>query len=567
MIRRLLSWFGSLPATVVAGIGVLLFGLVAGGGYYAFRTFEYVEHDNEFCLSCHLMQDPYDRFAESEHQGLGCKACHKPTFGARSQMALTQIIENPDELAAHAEVLNEKCEGCHVDGDPETWRSIRSSAGHRIHLESADTTLQGLMCVECHSSSLHEFAPSDRTCAQSGCHTDVRIQLAGMSDLTIHCAACHAFNAPVSPAASSETVLAAVRPDAGECLSCHAMRVLVEMPPDEPHGGVCGSCHNAHEQATPEEAVTSCATAGCHEAPADLTPFHRGLGPGALEGCTSCHQAHGWEAAEGDCLACHQDIYQDAPSAGGPSASADPRSRVPPGGFPVRLASSGSDATLAGLLHAPPPEVRPELPASALPAAQVGDTAFLHSQHRGVDCLSCHTMEGRHGALTITALADCRSCHHTAPVASDCASCHTQADRPSGVTRVRRTLEMSVARPTQRDLPFDHADHGQVACGDCHTGGLELSAAAVSCTSCHEEHHRVEQVRCASCHVARTEDPHTTQVHVGCTGSGCHTDVPFQGVPRARAFCVTCHQDMEEHRAPQACEACHSLPEPRGGAG
>ena len=52
-------------------------------------------------------------------------------MAARSQMALTQILQNPDELSVHAEVPNEKCADCHVEGDPEKWAIVAASAGHR----------------------------------------------------------------------------------------------------------------------------------------------------------------------------------------------------------------------------------------------------------------------------------------------------------------------------------------------------------------------------------------------------------------------------------------------------
>ena len=524
MIRRLAGWVSGLPPAAIAFLALLGAAGVATGGYYAFQTYDYIEHDNEFCLSCHLMREPYDRFAESEHRGLGCKACHKPTFAARSQMALTQILENPGEIASHAEVPNEKCASCHVEGDPEKWTSIRSSAGHRIHFESQDTALQGLLCVECHSTSVHEFAPSDRTCAQSGCHTDQRVRLGGMSDLTIHCAACHAFNAPVAQAAPSEALFAAVRPEADECLSCHTMRTLMELPADEPHNGACGACHNPHEQTTPEQAVESCATVGCHEDPAREMPFHRGLEAGVLENCTTCHEAHGWKAEEGRCLACHETVLE----VGGP---------------PGRAAAAAAGLTTQ-------------------------DTTFRHTQHRQVDCRSCHAADETHGGVTVLTLSDCRSCHHSAPVARDCTACHAAGDGPSDVLRVRRTLALSVGTPSQRALPFDHDDHRATACGECHTEGLALSAETASCDACHQEHHRLgEAVRCASCHVSRREEPHTADVHRGCTGARCHQDLPFEGVPRDRSFCLVCHQDMEEHRPGRPCEQCHSLPEPRGGGG
>ena len=143
---------------MMAVTALLVIGGVAGAGVYSYRVYDYVQHDNDFCMSCHLMEDPYELFAESAHRGLGCKACHQPNMIDRSQMALTQIIENPEEISIHAEVPNERCTECHVEGDPERWRTIATSSGHRVHLESADSTLQGLRCVECHSSSVHQFS-------------------------------------------------------------------------------------------------------------------------------------------------------------------------------------------------------------------------------------------------------------------------------------------------------------------------------------------------------------------------------------------------------------------------
>jgi len=316
--ERLAEWAANLSAPALGAVGVVVMAAVGAGGYYAYRTYDYVQHDNDFCVSCHLMQEPANLFAASAHAGLGCKACHQPTLMARSQMALTQIVENPDDIAAHAEVPNELCAGCHIEGDPDRWRLVASSAGHKAHLESDDPVLEGLQCVECHATSLHEFAPVDKTCAQAGCHQDKKILLAGMSNLTIHCSACHNFLAPTGAAAPDAvqpgSVESALLPDREECFSCHAMRSLVRMPEPDPHQGVCSSCHNPHEQTTPEEAVETCTDSGCHTQAADLSPMHKDMQPGVLEDCTYCHKAHDFKVDGGRCMDCHQDLDMDSPS-------------------------------------------------------------------------------------------------------------------------------------------------------------------------------------------------------------------------------------------------------------
>ena len=546
--RGLASRFARLPrwAALTLGTAVVIGAIAAA--VFGYRTWDYVEHDNDFCLSCHLMVEPYEQFARSAHRGLGCKACHKPTFTARSQMALTQVLANPDSLAAHAEVPNERCEACHVEGDPDAWRQIAASAGHRVHFESDDSVLTGLQCVGCHSSSVHEFAATDQTCGQSGCHEDTRVRLGRMGDLTIHCAACHEFNRPaVAVADAPEPEL---RPGGAECLSCHAMRRLVgEMPPSEPHGGACGVCHNPHEQTTPAAAVDSCGAAGCHAASEELTPMHRGLPEGALETCTLCHAAHDSELVEPECVACH--VNPDARAVPPPTPGSQREAR------PVAL--------LGRLLRAlGPAPANAQERATGAAAEQEGATGpgdFSHGQHARLSCTECHSSEETHGAVTVRALADCRSCHHAEPVATDCLACHP-AVRLRGGTELTRVLRMPIASgaASPRTLQFDHARHEGEQCGACHAGGPARSAAAADCADCHAEHHEPD-ARCSACHVEAPESAHPVEVvHLTCSGSGCHASELFGATPpRTRTACLACHQGLEDHEPGQRCGECHAL--------
>jgi hypothetical protein len=589
-------------AKVVLGVGLLA--VLAVGSVLLYQTYEFVEHDNQFCLQCHLMRDPYERFARSAHRDLGCKACHRPGIIERSTMGLAQVIERPDEIRVHAHVPNEVCAECHIEGDPERWRHVANTAGHRIHLESDDPVLRGFQCVECHSTGIHEFAPTDRTCGQAGCHEATTIQLGKMADITIHCASCHEFTAPVPETALPVEVATSMRPHAAECMACHEMRLLLtDFPPDEPHDAACGACHNPHEQETPRQAVQTCGTAGCHERPADLTPFHRGLGVGVLEDCLACHEAHDFRIPHGgtDCLACHTDIYQDAPPRGqAPSAAVHPpvdpaaasqsaaRAEYPS----IQLASVGGSeavahalARLARARHGPaagpaaapaPGVAASEVRAMAEPATawieeQVSQTGgmtrdtlrFWHSQHRGVECTECHSTRDRHGGVTVTSLRDCRSCHHTAPVATPCVGCHDQGAVRRLQTTVSRVMDIRVGslnRP-RRTLPFDHAHHLRYDCQQCHTQGLALSAAGLDCAQCHQEHHQAE-ISCMSCHPSPADGAHDLNAHLTCTGAGCHTApaATVQAIPRTRNFCLSCHQDLVEHRPGRNCVSCHALP-------
>jgi hypothetical protein len=194
---------------------------------------------------------------------------------------------------------------------------------------------------------------------------------------------------------------------------------------------------------------------------------------------------------------------------------------------------------------------------------------FTHSDHESVECQSCHTSLDTHGELSVTTITDCRSCHHTAPVSASCATCHTGADAPDETFRETRAVAFSVGTSDpSRVMSFPHDRHDDLDCATCHTQGLTLAPPPdLDCTSCHEEHHTA-QANCAACHRQPPVSAHpTAQAHVTCTGSGCHTDVPFATVPRTRAFCLGCHQDQVDHEPGRTCSECHALPAPLPQAG
>jgi hypothetical protein len=194
---------------------------------------------------------------------------------------------------------------------------------------------------------------------------------------------------------------------------------------------------------------------------------------------------------------------------------------------------------------------------------------FAHAVHEIVDCVNCHSSRDGHGTTSITTLQDCRSCHHTAPMSRSCIRCHAPSEAPAASFQAVRAVSFSVGtQDPSRALTFPHGEHANLDCASCHTQGLALQAPAdLDCQSCHAEHHTPESA-CASCHVAPPVAAHPpSEAHVTCGGAACHQSVPFQSVPRTRAFCLGCHQNMTEHEAPRACAECHALPAPRPQAG
>ncbi len=304
------------------------------------------------------------------------------------------------------------------------------------------------------------------------------------------------------------------------CLSRRPQDCLDEpVPADEPHGAICATCHNLWDQSVPANVTRSCTDVGCHSDVSAVSPFHQTIHPDALTDCLHCHKAHEFRVPESgaECAACHKG-----------------------GGSLVDWAS----ATPTHGLSAP--------------------TEFRHSDHDAVACSQCHGIGEQHGTLEVTSLEDCRSCHHSAPLANDCTQCHETESLAGVPLTVTRSLDIrigSLDRPL-RVLTFDHSDHLDIPCADCHTRGTDLRAAAgADCSSCHAQHHRPES-DCSQCHQPPAPGAHTLEAHMGCSGAGCHVSPPegIRTAPRTRALCLACHTTLADHMPDQVCADCHLLP-------
>lgn len=541
-IATVRSWIGTTPRLVLAAFLIALAALLSLGGLLGNRAYNYVQHDNNFCLSCHLMEDPFVRFESGEHRGLSCKACHQPNLVERTKMALTQVLKQPVEISAHAEVPDERCASCHVDGDPEEWTLIRNSGGHAIHLESNDPDLDELTCVQCHSVSLHRFTPTDQTCGQAGCHEEIEIVLGGMSDVGIHCEACHSFSTPLlEPTASRgnalESLAQSLRPGANDCLACHVMRELVVIAPDdEPHGAVCGTCHNPHTQTRAGDAIKSCDAAGCHSDPEEIDDDHHRWESVDLADCQQCHTAHDFRIDGEDCLACHKEILMppaSTPATGTMQRLLPPREPVVdhgPGG-PSADPDAGYDGFWIGAVQR---LVRQ-------PTRSPSDTIrFTHVAHVNVDCGACHSSEK---AVPELDPVWCDGCHHANNERPACTDCHT----PTAMDGIPASMRMSLpGGPQTRTTLFQHDDHVRADCVGCHQDPPGPVSDLPACTSCHDNHHAGESVDCVACHTAPAAWAHESAVvHEGCSGSVCHSTFEVSdGAGWTRSVCVACHTDF-----------------------
>jgi nitrate/TMAO reductase-like tetraheme cytochrome c subunit len=534
--RVALRWRVTLVAVFTVAIAA-----VSVAGY---RQWNYIQHDNRFCTSCHLMVDPFQRFSRSVHARLECHQCHEGRVPEQMHQLWLTLVEDPKTIGQHAQVPNQVCARCHIEGDSTRWIIIGATAGHRMHLESMNPKLKGMQCVQCHGVSLHEFWPVDRTCLQAGCHDRNIIRLGKMGQLSdLHCTTCHDFLAQ-APGIAVDSLGQPLTPRARECLSCHRMQTEVKGLDiaRDPHHGVCGDCHNPHTQSSPQD--VSCTNAGCHATWREIS-FHKGVPH--PERCTTCHVPHTWRVDGKDCLRCHANIEREAPTRSRrAAASARTNLRAPTAVADVaaRDAAAGVTALLQGAVGQPG---SPTLP------------RFSHGDHQGQACSSCHSSRVQHGQLRIRSAADCQRCHHVGPGRDRCASCHDTAALDARTLQTEQTFRLAAAREVvTRDLPFPHERHRAFVCVRCHTAPVTRASAGAECASCHASHHTAA-ADCAACHAgARPLAAHKVSDHTNCARAACH-GARAANLPATRAMCLTCHTAQTHHEPGKVCEQCHRV--------
>lgn len=529
----------------IVAAGALIFVAI---GTAAAAGWRYVQHDNDFCSGCHVMNAAYSSFAKADnkHLELSCHSCHQQSIFASTRQLYLWIADRPEDIGPHSKVRNRVCESCHVTGDTARWQRVASTAGHRVHLQSDSSALKDVQCVTCHGVEIHRFRPTAETCNQSGCHDaeKSRVQLGRMEHQTVrHCTSCHGFTAEVPALATADSARGTLVPGEGQCLGCHEMREVMRDfdPVLDPHGGQCGSCHAPHTQRTPAEAANTCGNAGCHadwrKVAFHTGPSHRGV----ATDCTSCHAPHRASTDASDCQGCHLRVR-----------SASRRSP------PIRF------DTIAARLRAPPEPLRVAGEVATIPRARgpAMGSDFPHDPHQRVACLSCHETGDGHGGLTFETPRGCQLCHHESGTERRCTSCHVGNHAPPALARTV-TIAMPDRAPVPRSVRFEHARHETRTCTECHSTVVSRAVAPdkAACDGCHVEHHAVGS-SCTSCHTAGqlVLDVHRTPGfdHRGC--DGCHTKAAIQRLTPTRAFCATCHVDQRsKHYEPRECSTCHFM--------
>jgi hypothetical protein len=392
---------------------------------------------------------------------------------------------------------------------------------------------QNILCVDCHQavaeqlvgqSGVHGVIAPASQCA--ACHPDHRgrdFDPASASHSlfdhtkTDYSLSHHHFNYDLSPmacAACHLTQSASFAPDVQRCNTCHTKQAGAFMlQHNQEFGTGCLTCHNGEDGlAKFDHATTSFPLVGkhsqvscieCHPnanpanaiARRDITPIS--LFSGVSKSCVDCHPQPSSHVGvfDANCEQCHH----------------------PAGWQPANLEGKLFDHelnTTFSLVH-----------------------HLRDYQGQPLACSDCHP-----GGFSSVDGASCTACHavqdagfmqqHTTQFGPACMECHDGRDR-------MRNFDHQAVFPLE-------GSHAQIACLDCHKGGV-FHTAMPRCADCHSEpaiHLGFFGLECQECHASTAWSPAFLKVHT----------FPLDHGGGGQVACQTCHSSAYVEFT---CYGCH----------
>lgn len=294
--------------------------IVGGGGFVAYKFYDFTQNNPKFCVGCHLMQEAYDSWAKSEHSKLNCHDCHHLTIPEQNQLLISFVMHRPTKVPERHKgaviVSSKTCNECHTS---KKAKQINKSLFHAKHVY-----MEQIECTECHGevkadkSGLHHFLPTEKFCTK--CHTGKAVHGEGMGGLA--CLNCHTDRTKD------------LKPGRMKCLYCHStddnirkrlkddstmdvrffqpepatIKKAIKITFDEkaPMQFYCYECHKPHTQGKVKPGSGHCL--GCH---ANVSKVGKHAVHLAMDmQCKDCHKPHLWRVTEAsakkDCVQCHE---------------------------------------------------------------------------------------------------------------------------------------------------------------------------------------------------------------------------------------------------------------------
>jgi hypothetical protein len=294
--------------------------IVFGGGFVAYKFYDFTQNNPKFCVGCHLMQPAYDAWAKSEHKTLSCHQCHHLTIPEQNQLLISFVLHRPtkvpDRHKGQVIVGEHVCNQCHTEGPGER---INKSLFHAKHVY-----MEQIECTECHGevkpdkSGLHSFLPTEKFCTK--CHKDKQVHGEGMGGLA--CINCHTDRTKD------------LKPGRKKCLFCHSNNesvrkeliadstmdvrfftpnsalikkaAKIQFNNDSPMQFYCYECHKPHTPGKVKPKNEDCLK--CHSNIPKIGKHKTHLGMDMQ--CKDCHKPHLWKVTEAsakkDCVTCHE---------------------------------------------------------------------------------------------------------------------------------------------------------------------------------------------------------------------------------------------------------------------
>lgn len=301
-------------------ITALILVIVFGGGFVAYKFYDFTQNNPKFCVGCHLMQPAYDSWSQSEHKSLNCHECHHLTIPEQNQLLISFVLHRPTAVPERHKgqviVLSSTCAKCHTEGKGER---INKSLFHAKHV-----FMEQIECTECHGevkpdkSGLHHFLPTEKFCSK--CHQGKQVHGVGMGGLA--CINCHTDRTKD------------LKPGRFKCLYCHSTdenikkqltegntmdvrffkpdaatvnkATKIKFDKNAPMQFYCYECHKPHEQG--KIFPTNAVCLRCHTG-IPKTGKHK-LHLSMDMKCKDCHKPHMWKVTEAsakkDCVTCHE---------------------------------------------------------------------------------------------------------------------------------------------------------------------------------------------------------------------------------------------------------------------
>ena len=322
LLDRWRAFAHRVPVAAKAVIAILILVSIIGASLTAYSTYNFTQNDPSFCNSCHIMNESFDAWKQSEHADINCHECHHLSIVELNALMVSAFIKRTEEVPVrYGKVIVpwKYCVSCHWE-DNEKYPEVTKINNSRLHAKHY--FMEKIECSKCHGYRLHKFNLEERFCIN--CHKSKVVHGKGMGGLA--CLNCHTDRTTD------------MMPGPNKCLFCHGdssvrERLILDgtidvkyFQPSEalineatkierlanaPMQFFCYECHHPHEQVRPD--YGTCIS--CHPRIVDLGKHKLHIQSVGLD-CIECHKPHVWRVTNKEakklCAECHDYI---APSA------------------------------------------------------------------------------------------------------------------------------------------------------------------------------------------------------------------------------------------------------------